>query len=218
MNENDVFSMITAAERKLLLAFARTPHESFSVNEASRRAKVAVSRVHALLRQWEREGLFTKKRVSNSTLYLPNLSNEKTRKIMELLTIDRREAFLKKNVKIRLLLTDFKEEWGDKREYFPETIVLFGSVARGSIESSKDVDLILITSHHKKVLDNVERINPRIRRLHDGLDLHPLIMSENEFKENLRNRNDTIIAIMNEGLVVRGVDKYWKMIMESVTE
>lgn len=202
--------MLTPAEKKVFGLFMRSPHRKFGINEVARATKTAVSRVFAILRKYEQEGLLNKSRVSNLALYSLNLDNEKMRKLLEFLSVDEKDAFFRRNVKAKLLFSDILA--CDKGIF--ESVVLFGSFARQGA-SPNDADVLIITGKHKKALDVVESSKPQIRKMHQ-VGIHPLIMSKPEFVRNFRNKKDVIFSIFAEGIVMSGAEAYWAMVGDCV--
>lgn len=205
--------MLTPAEKKVLGLFMKSPHRKFGINEAARAVKTAVSRVFAILRKYEGDGLLKKSRVSTLALYSLNLDNEKTRKLLEFLSVEERDAFFKRNVRAKLLFSDILA--CDKGGLF-ESVVLFGSFARQEV-SANDADVLIITGKHKKALDFVESAKPQMKKMH-RIEIHPLIMSKSEFVRNFKNKKEVIFGIFADGIVVSRAEAYWAIVRDCVRE
>lgn len=204
--------MLTPAEKRVLGLFVKSPQGKFGINETARAVKTAVSRVFAILRKYEGDGLLKKSRVSNLALYSLNLDNEKTRKLLEFLSVEERDAFFRRNVKAKLLFSDILA----CDEGLFESVVLFGSFARQEA-SPNDADVLIITGKHKEALKVMETARPRIKKMHQ-VEIHPLIMSKSEFVRNFKNKKDVISGIFAEGIVVNGADAYWAMVGDCIRE
>ena len=83
--------------------------------------------------------------------------------------------------------------------YSPHKIIMFGSCARGDYHEGSDLDLIII----KNIQDDF------LKRLDDVLDcctgeigVKPLVYTESEIKQMLRQGNDFIETALEEGEVI----------------
>jgi len=76
-----------------------------------------------------------------------------------------------------------------------DRIILFGSVARGSLHEGSDIDLIVVG-------DFTERFHQRIAALLDLTDLpvEPLCYTPAEFKHLIDEQNPFILSALSEGV------------------
>ncbi len=94
---------------------------------------------------------------------------------------DREKIYLKLNA----FLNDLKQKFPIK------SIYVFGSFASGNIHEGSDIDLIIIGNFKERF---IERIG-KILELTD-LPIEPLVYTENEFDDMIKNKNPFILEIL----------------------
>ena len=84
-------------------------------------------------------------------------------------------------------------------EYKPYKVILFGSMAQGSIKEWSDIDLLIIKESQKGYLDRVAEV---IQLVHPTVGLDLFILSPAEIDDALEDYNPYIEEIITEGKVV----------------
>lgn len=86
-----------------------------------------------------------------------------------------------------------------RREYDPEKIILFGSLAKGDIHEWSDIDLLIVKKTRKRPLERIMEvshlINPRA-----GIDL--FVYTPDEFNTLLKERFSFLTEIVKKGKVL----------------
>lgn len=85
------------------------------------------------------------------------------------------------------------------KEYKPEKIILFGSVARGEENEDSDIDLLIIKKS-KKVL--YKRISEVLHLAKSDAPLGPLVLTPQEFDRRLLQGDFCLADILKEGRVL----------------
>jgi len=85
------------------------------------------------------------------------------------------------------------------REYRPKKVILFGSMAQGSIEEWSDIDLFIIKESEKRHLDRVTEV---IHLVHPTVGMDVFVLSPDEVKNALDDQNPYIEEILTEGKVL----------------
>lgn len=86
-----------------------------------------------------------------------------------------------------------------KREYKPEKIILFGSVARGKMTPDSDVDLFIVKKTKKH---RVERAREVYRLLDYHVPLDVVVFTPLEVKKRLKLGDFFVNDILSEGKVL----------------
>ncbi|MFX0033988.1 MAG: nucleotidyltransferase domain-containing protein [Candidatus Hodarchaeota archaeon] len=80
----------------------------------------------------------------------------------------------------------------DLKEKFPiKTIYLYGSFARGDIHEGSDIDLLIIGDFKERF---IERIGIILNLT--SLPIEPLVYTEREFQDMIKNKNPFILEIL----------------------
>lgn len=87
-----------------------------------------------------------------------------------------------------------------KKEYKPDKIILYGSCARGDYHEGSDLDLVIIKDD---VPDNFLKRLDEVLNLCDGsVGVEALVYKNAEVEKMLKNGNDFIRTVIEEGKVV----------------
>ena len=104
----------------------------------------------------------------------------------------------------------FAEEVYTEFEDQIESIILFGSVARGMPGRGSDIDLMILVKDEnmvEKVDDKAWRVRDRYLE-REGLPINVLTETGEEFKTNLENKSPLETKIKEEGEILKGENSY----------
>lgn len=88
------------------------------------------------------------------------------------------------------------------------SIILFGSVAKGSDDAGSDIDILVVVNEREdnlKVADEISLNETDFVKKYGNV-LSPVIMSRSEFKSGFRNKNSLITDIIKTGRTIAGKD------------
>jgi DNA-binding transcriptional ArsR family regulator len=114
----------------------------YYTRELAKLSGVGLGTVSSEFRKLAKDGLLEFKMEGQEKYYKLSLANPKTRKLCELFETERRERFFKENRRLAWILEDFTRKAPD---FVPEvqSMVLFGSVARGEATPRSDIDVLV---------------------------------------------------------------------------
>jgi len=172
--------------------------EGYNINQISKRSGVDVATTYRTLKQMEKRNEVIKNRKGNNLFYRLNLRNSTALKYCELTSIENRKKLLSRH-------TDISEDILRLREK-ADSIVIFGSVARNE-QRPKDVDTLLL--FEKK---------PRIKEIQKSLPLNfsAIYMEFQEFGKKIAGRENLVMEILKDGVVIAGENKYWETVRDAV--
>ena len=90
------------------------------------------------------------------------------------------------------------------KNYKPEKVILFGSVARGEEREGSDIDLLIIKKTDKKRPFRVKEIFESLRGLNRGYSLDPIVYTPDEIDKRLALGDYFIKEVFKSGKVVYG--------------
>jgi len=147
--------------------------------------------------------------------YSLNLANAKTRKICELFETEKRGDFLKKNRRLAWALEDFSKEASD---FIPEiqSIILFGSVARGQTTPRSDVDVLVLVPNYgeerfKELMDSLDKLAGEVGGRHPT-KLVPVVMTAKDFEQGLKEKKRFATDVLKDGIVLFGEERYYHLL------
>lgn len=183
-----------------ILRFFVLYKKEVTIRELSREIAITPPNVSKVLKELEKEGVIVSKKAGRSILHSLNRNHYLVKNIIL-------PVFIKENQFKKTLAEILKTKLN-----FPiESIILFGSVARGEEKPKSDIDLLFIISNKSNsadLEDKVLNLNNQIVK-NFGNSISPLIIKTSEFKKKIVKNNKLIKSILKEGEVLQG-----KMISE----
>ena len=204
--------LIPAGRKKILEIFLKDPFKEIHLREISRLSKVSLTNVDNSMKLFVKNGIFIRKEMSHSIFFKPNLANEETIKIFELLEMERRKAFYSKNKNIARLLkkyTDSIVELSNKRI---QLVVLFGSVARGEWTKKSDVDILAVVPDKEKDIVNI--LNEAKTNVSPLLEIRPISTTTNEFIDGFKAKTEFYDNLWNDRIVLYNEFLFWQLVRE----
>jgi len=182
-------------------------------------AKVSTWTISTRFSRLVEEGLINERREGREKYYKLNLSNPRTRKYCELFEVEKREGFYKANRRLSYSLSDLAERALD---FIPEiqSIILFGSTARGQTTERSDVDLLVLLPNvaeerFKELMDAVDRLSSEVAGRHP-VKLAPIAMRMEDFETNLIKRNRLVVDVITDGIVLLGEGRYYRLLSKVI--
>lgn len=85
------------------------------------------------------------------------------------------------------------------KNYRPERIILFGSLARGNFSEDSDVDLLIIKETKDRRIDRIKKI---LLEVDYNLPFEPLVYTQSELEERKKLGDSFILEVLSEGKVL----------------
>ncbi|NJD75519.1 MAG: nucleotidyltransferase domain-containing protein [Candidatus Methanoperedens sp.] len=87
-----------------------------------------------------------------------------------------------------------------KKTYNAESVILFGSYARGEETEDSDVDLLVIAPRKERFFERIASAKRLIRDLRDGLPVAPIVLTPQEAEKRKNIGDQFIIDILENGV------------------
>ncbi|MBI4453328.1 nucleotidyltransferase domain-containing protein [Candidatus Woesearchaeota archaeon] len=118
----------------------------------------------------------------------------------------KKEVFLARNPKIRVIINDIIKE--SKTKFF--SLVIFGSYAKGAQRKNSDLDILVIMPNKKdintmeKTINNIKHISP--------VPIHDIIVDEKSFNE-MKNMDELNVAteVIKRHVVIYGAEIFCRL-------
>jgi len=204
--------LIPAGRKKILEVFLRDPFKEIHLRELSRLSKSSLANVDNSMRLFVKNDMFKRNKMSHSTFFKPNLENDDTIKIFELLELERRKTFYAKNKKIARLLkkyTDSIIELSNKRI---QLVVLFGSVARGQWTKASDIDMLAVVPD--KESDIIDILNKAKTDVSPLLEIRPISTTTKKFIDGYKAKTEFYDNLWKDRIVLYNEFIFWQLIRE----
>lgn len=204
--------LIPAGRKKILEIFLKDPFTEIHLREIARLSKSSIANVDNSMRLLVKNDIFIRNEMSHSTFFKPNLTNDETIKIFELLELERRKNFYAKNKSIARLLkkyTDSIIELSNKRI---QLVVLFGSVARGEWTKKSDVDILAVVPDKDKEITNV--LNKAKTDVSPLLEIQPISTTTNKFIEGFKAKTEFYDNLWQDRVILYNEFLFWQLVRE----
>ncbi|MDD5584664.1 MAG: nucleotidyltransferase domain-containing protein [Candidatus Omnitrophica bacterium] len=204
--------LIPSGRKKILEVFLKDPFKEIHLRELSRMSKSSLANVDNSMRLFVKNDMFKRNEMSHSTFFKPNLENEDTIKIFELLELERRKAFYAKNKNIARLIkkyTDSIIELSNKRI---QLVVLFGSVARSQWTKESDIDILAVVPDKEN--DIIEILNKAKTDVSPLLEIRPICTTTKKFIDGYKDKTEFYDNLWNDRIVLYNEFLFWQLIRE----
>ncbi|MBI4371210.1 MAG: nucleotidyltransferase domain-containing protein [Elusimicrobia bacterium] len=184
-----------------VLRFLWSSRSEWSGREIARQTGLSAPACHETLKKLDARGLVQFRRISNLHLYTINPENYLVQNVFA--RIFEAEAAMPEQI-----LTVIKKTLADHRSSDVISIVLFGSMARGTERIGSDIDLLIVVP----TKEDLKKLEPRIEKLRALLfrrfsaPLSPYIQTPAELKRKHRQKLPLIQEILKDGRTVYGKD------------
>lgn len=209
--------------RSLLLMktmHALGPGKWVYTRELAKLAEVSTSTASTDCRKLAKQGILLFKTEGREKSYKVNLSNPAARKLYELFETERREEFYKNNRRLAWALQDFSKRVFD---FLPQiqSVILFGSAARGQLAKTSDVDVLVIVptmeqDDFNKLMKSVDALAADIRGTY-GFQLSAVTMIMKDFESAVRERKRIVQDVLREGVVLFGEERYYQLLSRLIS-
>lgn len=203
---------IPAGRRKILEVFLKDPFEEVHLRQIARLSKSSLTNVDNSMRLFVKNDMFNRREVSRTTFFKPNLENEDLVKVFELLELERRKEFYKKNKNIARLLKKYTDAIIGLSDKKIQLVILFGSVARGDWTKGSDIDMLaVVPDKESDVTDILNRAKNDVSPL---LEIRPIATTIKKFAEGFKGKTEFYNNLWNDRVVLYNEFLFWQLVKE----
>ena len=204
--------LIPAGRRKILEVFLKDPFKEIHLRGIAKLAKSSLTNVDNSMRLFVKNDMFIRHELSNSTFFKPNLENEETLKVFEVLEMEHRKTFYGKNKSIARLLKKYTDNIIENSNKRIQLVILFGSVARG--EWTKESDIDILAAVPDKENDIVEILDKAKSDAGPLLELNPITTTIKKMTEGFRAKTEFYENLWKDRIVLYNESLFWRLIKE----
>lgn len=193
MNIYSLKMNITRNTSRIIEFLLRNIYETgFNIRQIARQLEISVGNAHEILHKLKSREIVKTIDFKTAIYYHLNLSN--------LDAIDLCKLILRENKKD---INHIAQVYAGEIEKFEisKLIILFGSIL--TKKEFNDVDVLFITDKVKEVSKFCNEIS-KIRTK----PINPLIMTFDDFLNNIKKKNKVILEIINKGVIIKGESMY----------
>lgn len=207
--------LLTPKVLLILKTMSRNLSRWYYTRELAKLSRVGVGTVSSEFNKLAKEGLVEQKSEGQEKYYKLNLTSPRTRKLCELFEIDKREKFYKEKRRLAWVLEDFTKRVSDFASEV-QSVILFGSVARGEATLRSDIDVLVITPNSEEerfneLMNAVDRLAAEVSGRYPA-KLVPIVMMTKDFEKSIRDKKRFAADVLKDGIVLFGQERYYHML------
>jgi len=196
---------------KVFALFFPDLREGYTIRRLSILAGISYDATYRVVQHLVRTGALIETRIGASSRISINFSNERARKIVEIVSLGRTESFLSKDTIRRSMVQELVRELDREATNELLSVVLFGSHAKGTQTEGSDCDVLIITSTFD-VSERLDRVCSGIEGRY-GIPISPLVTTAVEFRKMLESKTRTVAhEVVVDGIVLHGYERYYSII------
>ena len=187
---------LTKKEREALLILFKDFSTFYNANSLSK--KIGISHVGSqkILKRFKENNITVSEKIGKSIIHKIKLDNGYNQKLIAFLLADEANNFKR-----------WQEEF---EELFKKSkiVMIYGSAIK-NYKMASDIDVMIALK--KDNLKEVEKVIMKISKILPK-KLHCIKLTEKDLSENIKNKQEAIIDIIKNAIVLHGQDKYVEVI------
>jgi predicted nucleotidyltransferase len=199
---------ITRLEIRILRFFIEHITEQFAIREIARKTKTDYKRTHITIQKLVQKNILTKKRQANVDLCSLNLKGDVT--AIYYVEMLRSKDFLNKHKELKSFFQNAVEKV--KTPFY--SIVVFGSLAKGTETKTSDLDILIIVPSRDTGEEIVRIMNAEALLL--KRKMQPIVLDEKEFVQSLSEKKlSVVIEAFKNHVIIAGVEGFYQGVRQT---
>lgn len=187
--------LTTGYKQEVLKELLDKPDYSFTVNEITKKVSGSYNTVKNFLRDLEKFNIVRFNKKGNTYLVKYNQDSRYHQVIKDLFRADKQP--------LEDAAKNYASKLYEENNSEIKSIILFGSVARGTANAESDIDILVITEQQNTEVDEKARKYAE-KYIEIENELVPLTETIKEFRENLENGERFEENVAKDGIILEG--------------
>lgn len=201
---------------KVLKIFYNDISGIFTINELAKKTGVSYSYVHAQIEELRKRDIMLIEQRSNRKYCRPNYANPEVKTAFVKISNEIAEDFLKKRDKVFFVVEKLLSDLPKRTDFNLLSVVLFGSIAKGTESKKSDMDLFILVPSKEKYDDPIGMECVALSKGF-GVDINPLVSEPVSLLSMLRDREHNVAKeLLKNKIVLFGAEKLWELIFEGI--
>lgn len=185
-----------------------------TIKQVSKEIKLSYQPAYTYLAEFSEQGILNHKKEGNVHLYSLNLKNKNVVREIENIEFEKTQKFLAHlDKKVNIALNEFLEQ--SQKNLSVRTTLLFGSTARKTRAEKSDIDIFIVAGDKEE--SEIKRICNTINMKYN-IKLSSVVVSLNEFRKMLIERNDFTKNMINDKIILHGSEFYFNELIKSMEQ
>ncbi|MFH1478828.1 MAG: nucleotidyltransferase domain-containing protein [Candidatus Omnitrophota bacterium] len=201
---------------KVLELFYSDLNAQFTINEIAKKVGISYSYVYKQIEGLKDKNVLIIEQRSNRKYCRPNYKNPDVKSNFVKISTKIADDFLKKRDKIFFIIEKLLSVLPQKTDFNLLSIVLFGSLAKGTDSKKSDIDLFILVPSKKKYDEIVEMECVALSRGFNA-EINPIISEPASLLTMLREKEQNVgKEILKDKIILFGAEKFWELIFEVI--
>jgi len=201
---------------KILRLFYDDVYAEFTINELATKTNISYSYVHGQVEDLKDKGILIVNQRTNRKYCKPNYSNPEVKVSFVKISNQIAEDFLKKRDKIFFVVEKLLSILPNKTDFNLLSIILFGSLAKGTDFKKSDIDLFILVPSKKKYDDVIDMECAAISKGF-GIEINPIVSEPTNLLTMLKEKENNVgKEILGNKIILFGAEKFWELILEVI--
>ncbi len=201
---------------QIIKLFYNNLFPQFTIHELAKKTKTSYSYVHGQVNLLKKEEILIINQQSNRKYCHPNYSHPEVKTLFVQVSNQITEDFLKKREKIALITERLFSILPKKTDYNLLSIVLFGSLVKGTASKKSDMDLFVLVPLKKQYDEPIEMECVSLSRTF-GIELNPIISEPKNLLTMLKDKDVNVgRELLKNKIILFGAEKFWELVFEVI--
>jgi predicted nucleotidyltransferase len=201
---------------RIIRLFYDEVYAQFTINELATKTNISYSYVYKQVEELKEKDIIIVDRRSNRKYCRPNYKNSEVKTSFVKISNQIAEDFLKKRDKIFFVVEKLLSELPKKTDFNLLSVVLFGSLAKGTDFKKSDIDLFILVPS-KKEYDEIIDMECVALSKGFGVEINPLVSEPTSFLTMLKDKEHNVAKeILKNKIILFGAEKFWELILEII--
>jgi len=201
---------------KILRLFYDNLYAQFTINEIAHKIGISYSYVHRQIEELKNKDILVIEQRSNRKYCKPNYKNLEVKTSFVKISNQIADDFLKKRDKIFFLVGKLLSVLPKKTDFNLLSIVLFGSLAKGTDFKKSDIDLFIIVPSKKKYDETIDMECVGLSKGF-GVEINPIVSEPTNFLTMLSEKGQNVgKEILKNKIILFGAEKFWELVFEVI--
>jgi predicted nucleotidyltransferase/biotin operon repressor len=201
---------------KILRLFYDDVRAEFTINELATKTDISYSYVHRQVEELKDKGILIVNQHTNRKYCKPNYNNPEVRVGFVKISDQIAKDFLKKRDKIFFIAEKLISILPKKTDFNLLSVVLFGSMAKGTDFKKSDMDLFILVPSKTKY-DEIVDMECAALSKGFGVEINPIISEPSNLLTMLKDKEENVgKEIIKNKIILFGAEKFWELVLEVI--
>ena len=201
---------------KILRLFYDDVYAEFTINELATKTDISYSYVHRQVEELKDKGILIVTQHTNRKYCKPNYNNPEVRVGFVKISDQIAKDFLKKRDKAFFVAEKLLSILPKKTDFNLLSIILFGSMAKGTDFKKSDMDLFILVPSKTKY-DEIIDMECAALSKGFGIEINPIISEPSNLLTMLKDREENVgKEIIKNKIIFFGAEKFWELVLEAI--